>query len=263
MNPELSIDFIRDQGNPLAHARLAYLLYHDTPSAEVVSLLVDGQRSDGGWSPAWSTNYSSLDATCFRFSLAHQLGLTASEVFLARGCAFVSQRQRNDGSWEEAKEEAIAAPVRVKPGRRSARLFLTANCGFWLSVLHANQSGVVRAASFLRSYLGKSHGLPSYIQSQCLGAGLFYRLKWFEYSDSLIDYIDGRIDQLPTGSLVWMLLSLVVAGLPNNLNLLQKGVAILESKQHRDGFWPGDGSTLDDIHTTLEALYVLRMCERF
>ncbi|MFC1878590.1 hypothetical protein ACFLZW_01630 [Chloroflexota bacterium] len=262
MNTELTIDYIRERGNHLDQARLAYLLYRDAPSKEVLELVLAGQRNDGGWAPTWAADYSSLDATCFRFAQAQQLGLTAANVALARACEFFSRRQKEDGSWEETKEQALAAPDWVKPGRRSARLYLTANCGFWLSVMDGSQSGVLTAASLLRRHLGKGSGLPSYFQTQWLSAALFYRLKWYPQAEILLTYLRDRLGAMSSSHLAWMLLSLNLADLPCENFLLEQGAALLERTQRNDGSWPGDGAPSGDINTTLEVMFVLHQCNR-
>jgi len=104
---------------------------YEVPSDSVVEQqLLDGQRPDGGWAPFWAADYSSLDATCYRLAqferawIPSWLPQTALE--------FLRSRQRPDGSWEEDESVRDLAPPWTKPGDLAARLYVTANCGWWL-----------------------------------------------------------------------------------------------------------------------------------
>jgi len=110
MDTRLAIAFVAHHGDPIEQARLRYLLSREHPAQETVAHLLSGQRPDGGWAPFWASDYSSLDATCFRLAQAEQLGLSAAEPAIACAVAFLARRQRADGSWEEDNSVASAAP---------------------------------------------------------------------------------------------------------------------------------------------------------
>ena len=131
MNLWKAVEFVRVAGNEVEQARLKYLLANERPTQKMVAQLFTGQRPDGGWSPFWVKDYSSLDATCFRLAQAEQMGLAESETAVMRAVDFLAQRQFPDGSWEEDKKVANYAPPWAKPGDLSARLFRrpTVGCG--------------------------------------------------------------------------------------------------------------------------------------
>src|SRR5579859_2299383 len=82
---------------------------------------------------AFVRSKGSLDATCFRVAQAEQFGMTAKEAAIRDALTFLALRQRDDGSWEEEDHVAELTPPWATPGDLAARLYLTANCGFWLA----------------------------------------------------------------------------------------------------------------------------------
>ena len=134
MNTKLAIQYVRSEGNVIEKARLKYLQYDQPASPEVVEEFVSAQNQDGSWSPYWATNYSSVDATCFHLAQANQLGIRMGEPALIKAINFIANRQRSDGTWEEAQSVAKIAPPWVKPGDMSAKLYITANSGYWLAM---------------------------------------------------------------------------------------------------------------------------------
>ncbi len=255
-----AIDFIREHGDVIAQARLGYILNKERPGPQVLRSFFRSQRVDGGWPPPWATGYSSLDATCFRLAQAEQLGLSEMEVPVARACQFIAQRQRKDGSWEEDRAYALVAPAWVRPGRRAARLYLTANCGFWLASQASAQHGVLLAAGYLKKYLDDQGALPSYLQTHWLAAGIWHRLGWSDSFERVSSCLSGRLDDMPSANLAWMVLSLYIAGLPADYPLLAQAARYLEKFQRADGSWPGEDISTGSVHHTLDALRALRLC---
>jgi squalene cyclase len=174
MNAEKAIRFITEQGSPVELARLEYLRTGQPPSRQAVEALLAGQQDDGGWAPFWAPGYSSLDATCFRLAQAEQLGLLRTENAIVRASRLIGARQLEDGSWEENGQVASIAPPWARPGDQAARLYLTANCGFWLSVIEPDGSKAKRAADFLLPHLNLDGQLPSFLQTHWLAGGLSY-----------------------------------------------------------------------------------------
>ncbi len=72
---QLAIQFVRDHGNKVEHARLNVLLQADDLVQEAVQQLKVTQRADGSWAPFWVPDASSLDATCYRLAQSEQLGI--------------------------------------------------------------------------------------------------------------------------------------------------------------------------------------------
>lgn len=175
VNVESALAFVAHQGNRAEQARLKYLVAQETPLPTVISQLLAGQRDDGGWSPFWATDYSSLDATCFRLAQSEQLGINHSHAAVTRAVKFLAVRQQSDGSWEEDTAAAAGAPRWVKPGDVAARLYLTANCSFWLA-MSGEPAGATKAAACLQAHLDKNGHMPSFPHTHWLAAGVWYRL---------------------------------------------------------------------------------------
>ena len=116
MNLEKAVQFIKMNGNDVEQARLNYILSNERSSEEIAAKLFIGQRMDGGWSPFWAEDYSSLDATCFRLAQAQQLGITPSDAAIMRAVNFLVQRQSADGSWKKMQ----SLQTRHHPGQNLA-----------------------------------------------------------------------------------------------------------------------------------------------
>src|SRR5712692_4034668 len=135
MNPSTAALYVEQRGDLAQRARLRYIYSGQLPTPEALRLVLDGQRADGGWQPFWTSDYSSIDATCNRLAQAEQLGLGPDEPALLRALQFLVGRQQADGAWEEAPNLSSVAPAWAVPGSREARLYLTANGGYWLARL--------------------------------------------------------------------------------------------------------------------------------
>ncbi len=263
MNLEAALTFIGNQGDIVEQARLNYLLNGRSPSFKAVSGLLAGQRPDGGWAAFWAPDYSSLDATCFRLAQAEQIGLMDSHTAITEAALFLSQRQQSDGSWEEDESVASVAPPWAKPGDLASRLYLTANCGFWLVALTGASEASLSAANHLRTHLDGAGRLPASWQAHWLAGGLWYRLNWQQPAEQALTCLDSQLSNLPTSNLAWLGTTLLVAGVPPTHPLVERAASILEDCQTQDGHWQSEDGPEWDVHTTIEALRVLRFCGRF
>jgi hypothetical protein len=257
-----AVEFIRRTGNEVEQARLNYLLTNQRPAHDVVTKLFSGQRSDGGWSPFWAQDYSSLDATCFRLAQAEQMGLLGSETAIMRAVSFLTQRQSPDGSWEEGKKIANFAPTWARPGDLSARLYLTANCGFWLALLGDPDKSASKAANYLQQHLDQDGHLPSYLHTHWLAGGLWYKLNRHKSAERVFEYLDRRMADLAASHLSWLITTVCAAGSPPSHPLVDKAASLLTQSQQDDGRWPSEDGPSQDVHSTLEALRTLWLCGR-
>ena len=257
-----AVEFIRGAGSEVEQARLKYLLTNERPAQEVVARLFAGQRPDGGWSPFWAKDYSSLDATCFRLAQAEQMGLTESEAAAMRAVDFLAQRQSPDGSWEEDETVANLAPAWAKPGDLSARLYLTANCGLWLALWGDPDQQASKAAGYLQTHLGQDGHLPGSMHTHWLAGGLWHKLNWKEPAERVFEYLSKRIDNLAVSNLSWLITTVCAAGVTPNHPLVNKAASLLEQNQQDDGPWPSEDGPGQDVHSTLEALRALWLCGR-
>ena len=240
---------------------------YEVPSDSVVEQqLLDGQRPDGGWAPFWAADYSSLDATCYRLAqferawIPSWLPQTALE--------FLRSRQRPDGSWEEDESVRDLVPPWTKPGDLAARLYVTANCGWWLinGMAHGAQGyedEAARAGAYLEQYLAPDGSLPSFLQTHWLAAALWIRLEWGqpdlpEQAKRALDYLATRLDdETPAGALGWMLTTLAGLGIPEEHPAITKAVALLDQQQRPDGGWTSEDGPGRDTWVTMQALLAL------
>jgi hypothetical protein len=99
-NMESAVSFVRQHGNIVEQTRLNVLIHQEVSLQSAVDELKKSQREDGSWAPFWAPEASSLDATCYRLAQCEQLGLE-SEEFIHKAIAFLVERQKADGSFEE------------------------------------------------------------------------------------------------------------------------------------------------------------------
>ena len=262
MNIQAAIAFVRAHGDTVEQARLDHILNGKPPDPAIVQQILSGQRADGGWSPFWASDYSSLDATCFRLAQAAQSGISGKEPAARDALDFLAQHQHDDGSWEEAEHVAELTPPWATPGDLAACLYLTANCGFWLAVLTNEQANTSRAADYLQRHLDNDGQLPTSLHTHWLAVGLWYRLDRPE-AKQVFHYLERQLPVLPASNLAWLLSTLLLAGTPPSDFIIKQAALLLEQYQEPDGHWSSEDGSARDVHTTLEALHVLRLCNRF
>lgn len=261
MNIEKAVQFIKQNGNNVEQARLKYVLSNEPPSAEITAKLFAGQQSDGGWSPFWADDYSSVDATCFRLAQAEQLGITESEFPVRQAMNFLAQRQSSDGSWEEETKIVDVAPRWAKPGEISAQLYLTANCGLWLALFGNHDDRALKAAEYLQIYLDQAGHLPSFLHAHWLAGGLFHKLNQ-QASIRIFAYLSSRINDLAASNLSWLITTMYASGVTPKHALLEEAASLLEQSQTEDGYWESEDGASQNVHATLEAIRALSLCGR-
>lgn len=245
--------FVRQHGTKVEQARLEYLLTGRAPPQTIVHTLFAEQRPDGGWSPFWAPDYSSLDATCYRLAQADQLGLVTEEP-VRRALRFLVAQQRPDGSWDEDRRVQDVAPPWARPGDSAAQLYLTANCGYWLAILARDPGAVTRAGCFLADHIRADGSLPTFPHAHWLAAGLWVRTGDRPAADAVLAHLATRLPSLAASNLGWLAVTLQRAGLPVDHPLLKQATDRLAAEQQPDGRWMSEDGTEREVHTTLEAL---------
>jgi hypothetical protein len=257
----LAIRYIQENGSPIEQARLNFLLNTQPASPEIVTDFCASQNLDGSWSPFWSSDYSSLDATCFHLAQAQQLGIGINEPALTTAVAFVAKRQKRDGSWEEEQSVAEIAPPWAKPGEPSALLYLTANCGYWLLRSQTYQEKVRLAGSFLAQHLDETGQLASFLQTHWLSAAIWQKTGMEQQSQQTMRSLRAKLDQFSANNLTWMITAVRSVDIPANQPLITEAMDRLRSLQQVNGSWQSDDGSEYDVHTTLEALFALKLGE--
>jgi hypothetical protein len=254
-----AIAYVEANGDIVEQARLRYLLERRPPPAAALRQLYNAQQPDGGWTPFWAPDYSSVDATCFRLSQAWELGLGIEELAVADALRFLIVRQREDGSWEEEAEAAGVAPPWATPGDTAAQLYLTANAGYWLGLYEMD--GALPAADFLASRQELHGRLPSFLHTHWLAAGLWQHSEQTAEAERTLAYLLTRVEagDLSAGNHSWMINALCDAGLPPDHPLIVKAARRLAALQGEDGSWTADDGPLYTVQTTLQALRALRL----
>lgn len=266
-----AVAYIREHGNEFDNIRLDELIGDGaSTSPEQEQRFFSGQRADGGWPPFWAPEYSSLDATCFRLAQGEGLLVNLFTPSLVnyppvRAIAFLRSRQQPDGSWEEDESVRDLAPPWAVPGELAPRLYLTANCGWWLA--NATLTSFVsydkaaqRAGAYLEQHLAQDGALPSLLHAHWLAAGLWIRLGHNDLADRTLDYLATRIDDsVPAGALAWMLTTLAGLGISPEHPLASRTVEQLTVQQRADGSWASEDGPERDPYVTVEALRGLIM----
>jgi hypothetical protein len=182
------------------------------------------------------------------------MGIRLNEPEMVQAALFLAGHQRSDGTFEEDAAGSDLVPPWAKPGDVAAQLYLTANCGFWLTFFSQTQTRAHGAANSLRSFLPPDGHLPTFLHTHWLAAGLFSRLKQIEPTERLLAYLAARLSDLSASSLAWLTVTLRLANWPATTPLLVQAAALLNHLQQPDGNWQSEDGPERDVHATLEAL---------
>jgi hypothetical protein len=249
---------VQQRGNATERARLDYILHGQPAPADVREQLERSQRNDGGWAPFWAPDYSSLDATCYQLALADQLGIDRRALMIVDAVRFLAERQHLDGSWEEDPAEAEAAPLWARPGDDAARLYVTANCGFWVAATGLVPSAAHDAATYLSYHLKVDGSLPSFPHAHWLSTALWQMQGMTDEVGKGLEYLRGILPNLSAGNLAWMVLALRQGGVPAGHGTIATALDRLVELREPDGHWPSDEGADNAVHVTIEAIKALR-----
>ena len=254
-----AIDYVRRHGTPLEKARLEHIVYGEPAPDDVRQQLERSQRSDGGWAAIWAPEYSSLDATCYQLAQAEELGIDLRSLMVVDAIRFLAERQRFDGSWEEEAAEAEHAPLWARPGEDVAKLYVTANCAFWVAMTGLIPSAAHDAALLLSFHLDENGMMPSFTQTHWLATALWRHQEMDDETLKGLTYLRGRVPDLSAGNLAWMILALRQGGVSAEHDAVGAGVERLISLRDPAGHWPPDEGADNAAHVTVEAIRALQM----
>jgi hypothetical protein len=265
---EAAIGYVVAHGDPVDRARLSWLCSGIAPPAEVLAKAGMGQAAAGGWPAFWGGDVASVDATCFRLAELDDLGALDQEP-ARRALGWLAARQRPDGTWEEDESLADCAPPWAQPGDPEARLYLTANVGFWLAVAgppvpgpapeaNAHAEVVARATQAFRAAMREDGSWPSFLVAGWLGAALLYHAGWFYEAARIQVILAERIPEMSPADVAWLGAALRRVGLSAEDWVLAAARKRLSETQRSDGGWPSDDGPAFDVHTTLAGIRALR-----
>jgi len=266
---DAAIGFVVAKGDPVERARLSWLRTGAAPHPDVLAKAELGQAPEGGWPAVWG-QAPSVDATCFHLAELDDLGALGRPA-ARRALDWLAGQQREDGTWEEDESLAAEAPVWARPGDPEARLYLTANAGYWLTVagLEAGSAAVPEAAgAYPDAVAGAARAIsaslredgtwPSFLVTGWLGAAVLYRQQAYYDSARIQLVLSDRLPGMSPADLAWMAASLRRVGVPDGDWLPVATRRRLAQTQRSDGGWPSDDGPAFDVHVTLTAIRACR-----
>ncbi len=252
-----AVEFVQENGNELAQLQLAWIVDGERPSyADTFSLFAD-QRRGGGFAPYWATDYSSVDATCYRLAQAESLGMDFRQKEVSAAITFLLGRQQPSGRFNEDPRVATAAPKWLQPGDPASDFYLTANAGFWLVKMDHTRLAAGDSAGYLKKGLKVETGqLPSFLNTYWLAGALWWMLGDRETAVLVLDHLQTRIEDMPANNLAWMLNLFRIANISNTQTPIPSAVEKLKGMQGGDGRFAGTEG--QDVQVTLDVVRALQ-----
>jgi hypothetical protein len=269
---DAAIGFVIAKGDPVERARLAWLRNGTEPTADVLDHVEVGQTHEGGWPPQLGGRTPSVDATCFRLAELDDLGALGRSA-ARRALDWLATRQQANGTWDEDPALADEAPPWATPGDPEARMFVTANAAFWLTVagLDARAAGpldsrvggvyagvVTGAAHAIAGSVRDDGTWPSFLITGFLAAAVLYRQGMYYESAKIQVVLNDRMREMSPADVAWMASTLRRVGVSPDDWLLLTARQRLTLTQRSDGGWPSDDGDAFDVHTTLRAIRACR-----
>lgn len=269
---DAAIGFVIAKGDPVDRARLSWVRTGIAPDAELVTRAEAGQTPDGGWPAFWADGVASVDATCFRLDELDDLG-ALGRPSVRHALDWLANRQGSDGTWEEDSALAEIAPPWARPGDPEARLYLTANAAFWLTVAgpEARSAGpldnrpggayagvVTKAAQAVRDSLRPDGTWPSFLVTGWLGAAVLHGQQMYYEAARMQMVLAGRVPDMTPADAAWLAAALRRVGVTADDPLLVAARRRLAQTQRSDGGWTSDDGEQFDIQVALNAIRAFR-----
>ncbi|GAA5192951.1 hypothetical protein GCM10023322_53660 [Rugosimonospora acidiphila] len=254
--------YVVAHGDQVDRARLSWMRSGIPPQPDVLDSAELGEAPGGGWPAFRGGEVASVDATCFRLAELDDLG-ALDRPPAQRALDWLAERQRPDGTWEEDESLADSAPPWARPGDPEARLYLTANAGFWLAVAGASVPDkraevVARATQAFRAAIREDGSWPSFLITGWLGGALLFHSGWFYESARIQVLLAGRVPEMSPTDVAWLAATFERVGMSGDDWLMAAARKRLTETQASDGGWHSDDGPAFDVHTTLAAIRALR-----
>lgn len=254
----LARDFVIERGDALDVTRIECLLGTSGAQQAAQKLATELKRavgSQGGFAADWSVDAESVDATCLRLDQLSDLG-AAGEQFIERAVNFLSSRQAADGSIAEFDLLVDLAPSWANSAQLDARIYCTANAGFWLARSTLHRHGAEKAAVFLAQQLDHDGDLLSFPQSRWLAAMVFAAVGDLAHAELLHTIVAATVDDLGPSALARLASCAPTAEVSNAARFR------LTWRQEPDGRWASEDGDAADVGTTILAVRALLLGER-
>ncbi|MBQ1044758.1 hypothetical protein KBX03_19835 [Micromonospora sp. C72] len=269
---DAAIGFVVAHGDAVDRARLSRLRTGAPVPPDLLDAAESGQAPGGGWPAVLDGEVASIDATCFRLAELDDLGALGRPA-ARHALDWLATRQLPDGGWDEDPSLAGLAPEWATPGDPEARLYQTANAGFWLTVagLDARAAGpldhrvggayagvVQAAAQALAAQLAPDGSWPSFLPAGWLAAAVLHRQQMYYESARIQAVLADRIPQMSPADVAWLAATLRRVDVGEEQWLLVSARRRLAETQRSDGGWDSDDGHQFDVHTTLRAIRACR-----
>lgn len=269
---DAAIGFVVAHGDAVDRARLSRLRSGAPVPPDVLDAAEAGQAPGGGWPAVLDGEVASIDATCFRLAELDDLGALGRPA-ARHALDWLAARQLPDGGWDEDPSLAGLAPEWATPGDPEARLYQTANAGFWLTVagLDARAAGpldhrvggayagvVQAAAQALAAQLAPDGSWPSFLPAGWLAAAVLHRQQMYYESARIQAVLADRIPRMSPADVAWLAATLRRVDVGEEQWLLVSARRRLAETQRSDGGWDSDDGHQFDVHTTLRAIRACR-----
>ncbi len=269
---DAAIGFVVAHGDAVDRARLSRLRTGAPVPSDVLDAAESGPAPGGGWPAVLDGEVASIDATCFRLAELDDLGALGRPA-ARHALDWLAARQLPDGGWDEDPSLAGLAPEWATPGDPEARLYQTANAGFWLTVagLDARAAGpldhrvggayagvVQAAAQALVAQLAPDGSWPSFLPAGWLAAAVLHRQQMYYESARIQAVLADRIPRMSPADVAWLAATLRRVDVGEEQWLLVSARRRLAETQRSDGGWDSDDGHQFDVHTTLRAIRACR-----
>nr|WP_144081689.1 prenyltransferase/squalene oxidase repeat-containing protein [Micromonospora wenchangensis] len=269
---DAAVGFVVAHGDAVDRARLSRLRTGAPVPPDLLDAAEVGQTPDGGWPALLGGDVPSIDATCFRLAELDDLGALGRPA-ARHALDWLAARQLPDGGWDEDPRLAGSAPEWATPGDPEARLYLSANAAFWLSVAGRDAraagpldhrvggayAGVVQAAAqALAGQLAPDGSWPSFLAAGWLSAAVLHRQQLYYESARIQAVLAERMPKLSPADVAALAATLRRVEVGEEQWVLVSARKRLAETQRSDGGWDSDDGHQFDVHTTLTAIRACR-----